>query len=189
MWAKARKPLIIGVLVVLALSYYIYLTHKPVNNKEKPVELTPVTTITTRDMNTNYPTIPSQVVSLFADIQKLWYKQTLSEDEFKSLAEHARAMFDVELLAYNDFAGYTERLKLEIDSYKKANRYILSYEVGETKFKSLNGESYAIVQVKYYLISGKNPVTVNEEYVLRKDSNSKWKIVYWEEIKDTSGGK
>ena len=107
---KLRKPIIITILALLVVSYYIYLTHRNVNNDDKMTSNSAVSEITSRDLEKNYPGTPRAVVSYFADIQKIWYKDDITGDELTGLAQHARALFDDELLAANDYEQYMKNL-------------------------------------------------------------------------------
>ncbi len=186
-WSKIRKPAIIGVLVLLALSYYFYLTHRD-DKKEKPVQQTELSPYTERDMEHNYPSLPKQVVQFFVDIQKIWYKQDISDEDFSKLVNNVRATFDPELLALNDLTSYTERLTEEIASYKAADKYILEYQIDTPTLKLLEEREYAIVPVRYYLIANGKPLTINQEFVLRKNTDNEWKILYWARTDEPAGG-
>ena len=180
--SKIKKPLIITLLAVLAISYYIYLSHRDVNNDDKMASDSKVATLISRDMDNNYPGTPRAVLSYFMDIQKIWYKEDISKDEFNGLVQHARDLFDDEMLAVNDYESYCERLEAEIESYKESDRYISEYVIEDgynIEYKTFNSQSYAIVDVKYFVIEGKNLHTVYEEYTLRKDNDSHWKILFW----------
>ncbi len=180
--SKIKKPLIITLLAVLVISYYIYLSRRDVNNDDKMASNSKAAELISRDMDNNYPDTPRAVLGYFMDIQKVWYKEDISDDELVGLVQHARELFDSELLAANEYEAYLERLKSEISTYKENGRYISEYVIEEgynIEFKSFNGQSYAFVDVKYFVIEGKNLKTVYEEYTLREDSDSHWKILYW----------
>lgn len=188
-WSKIRKPMIVIVLVALALSYFFYLNNRN-SNKEKPVKQTELSPYTERDMVHNYPSLPKQVVQFFVDVQKIWYKQSYSDEDFGKLVNNVRATFDVELLSHNDLTSYTSRLQSEIKGYKDSGKYILDFEVGDPKMNVVNEREYAILPVCYYMIVGNKPLTIYQEFVLRRDLDSNnWKILYWARIDDPSGGK
>ena len=182
-FGKLRKPIIITILALLVVSYYIYLTHRNVNNDDKMTSNSAVSEITARDLEKNYPGTPRAVVSYFADIQKIWYKEDITGDELTGLAQHARALFDDELLAANDYEQYMNNLRNEITSYKEKESYITECIVEDgydTEYKTFQNKSYAFVNTKYYVKDNKNLSVVYEKYTLRKDSDSHWKILFWE---------
>lgn len=180
---KIRKPLIFTVLAMLAVSYYIYLSTRDIDHSEAEVEKTPATTIISRDMDKNYPGTPRSVVEFYSDILKVWYKEDITDDEIVGLAQHARAMFDEELLAQNDYETYLLNLETDINAYKEANRYIAEYTVESgynIQYITFKEESYAKVDVVYYVREGENLVDTYEQYTLRKDEEGLWKILFWE---------
>lgn len=185
---KIKLPIIITLLAVLAISYYIYLTHRDVDNNDKLSENTAVTALTNRDMEKNYPGTPKAVVEYYSDIITLYYKTSLTDDELTGLAQHARALFDDELLFYNEYEKYMSDLKDEIQSYKDADKYIADYEIENgynIEYFTSNEVNYARVDVQYFVREGKSLINTYEKYTLRKDKDGNWKILYWE-ITDAS---
>ena len=56
---KLRKPIIITILALLVVSYYIYLTHRNVNNDDKMTSNSDVSEITSRDLEMSSPGLHS----------------------------------------------------------------------------------------------------------------------------------
>lgn len=182
---KLRTPLIFTVLALLAVSYYIYLSHRPVDNTDKMTNGSTVSELLGRDMDLNYPSDYYEVMKYFAEVNKLWYKQELTEDEIVGLAQHIRALYDEELLSKpgNDYETYLATLNNEISSYRKEGRYINDYEVQKRstiKTTTFQNNRYAMVTVKYYVRKGKDLKITYQKYTLRKDEDSRWKILFWE---------
>ncbi len=182
---KLRKPLIFTVLAALAVSYYLYLSHRPVDNSNKMTDGSVASELLNHDMDLNYPSDYYDVIKYFAEANKIMYKEKLTQDEITGLAQHIRALFDDELLsmAGNDYETYLANLNAEIASYKENGKYINEYELQkrrtiETKF--FKDDFYAEVTVKYYVRSGKKLDIIYHKYTLRKDKDSRWKILYWE---------
>lgn len=182
---KLRTPLIFTVLALLAVSYYIYLSHRPVDNTDKMTNGSTVSELLGRDMDLNYPSDYYEVMKYFAEVNKLWYKQELTEDEIVGLAQHIRALYDEELLSKpgNDYETYLATLNNEISAYRKEGRYINDYEVQKRstiKTTTFQNNRYAMVTVKYYVRKGKDLKITYQKYTLRKDEDSRWKILFWE---------
>ncbi|MGN0378414.1 MAG: DUF6715 family protein [Butyrivibrio sp.] len=183
---KIKKPLIITLLAALAVSYYIYLSNRDTdksNGKEK--ETSVATAVLQRDMEKNYPGSPRAVVTYFADIQKLIYKNDFDDDEFIGLAQHMLATYDDELLEKNPYELFIENLKTEISTYKSEKQYISQYIVEDgygIELTNFKGDEYAEVDVKYYVRNDtqKQTIAIYEKYTLRKDSKGQWKILYWD---------
>lgn len=184
-FGKFRTPLIFTVLAVLAISYYMYLSHRPVDNTDKMTNSSAASDLLNRDMDLNYPSDYYEVMKYFSEINKLWYKEELTKDEIVGLAQHIRELYDEEFLSKpgNDYETYLANLNSEIEAYRKEGRYINDYEIQKRstiKTTTFQGGHYAMVTVKFYVRKGKNLVITYQKYTLRKDADSRWKILYWE---------
>ena len=183
---KIKKPLIITLLAALAVSYYIYLSNRDTDkNNGKEKETSVATAVLQRDMDKNYPGSPRAVVTYFADIQKLIYKNDFDDDELTGLAQHMLATYDDELLEKNPYELFIENLKTEISTYKSEKQYISQYIVEDGYGRELTdfkGDEYAEVDLKYYVRNDtqKQTIAIYEKYTLRKDSKGQWKILYWD---------
>ena len=183
---KIKKPLIITLLAALAVSYYIYLSNRDTDkNNGKEKETSVATAVLQRDMDKNYPGSPRAVVTYFADIQKLIYKNDFDDAELTGLAQHMLATYDDELLEKNPYELFIENLKTEISTYKSEKQYISQYIVEDgygIELIDFKGDEYAEVDVKYYVRNDtqKQTIAIYEKYTLRKDSKGQWKILYWD---------
>lgn len=184
-FAKLKKPIIITLLVALAVSYYVYLTHRKVDNSEKMASESVQSELLSRDMNKNYPSDYYDVVDYFTSIQKVCYKEDISDDEIVGFVQHMRAMLDDELLSKNgnDYQSYLTRFKDEIEAYKSKEQYINEYQMQRrrdiTQY-TMDSRNYAEVSVKYYIRTGSKLTVMYQKYTLRKGTDSKWKILFWE---------
>ena len=138
-----------------------------------------------RDMNKNYPSDYYDVVDYFTSIQKVCYKEDISDDEIVGFVQHMRAMLDDELLSKNgnDYQSYLTRFKDEIEAYKSKEQYINEYQMQRrrdiTQY-TMDSRNYAEVSVKYYIRTGSKLTVMYQKYTLRKGTDSKWKILFWE---------
>lgn len=184
-FAKLKKPIIITLLVALAVSYYVYLTHRKVDNSEKMASESVQSELLSRDMNKNYPSDYYDVVDYFTSMQKVCYKEDISDDEIVGFVQHMRAMLDDELLSKNgnDYQSYLTRFKDEIEAYKSKEQYINEYQMQRrrdiTQY-TMDSKNYAEVSVKYYIRTGSKLTVMYQKYTLRKGTDSKWKILFWE---------
>lgn len=180
---KIKKPLFILIMGAVIIGFYFYLSNRKVDNTEKIHKNTPVTQITERDLELNYPGTPRSVVTFYSDVLKVIYSETLSEKEIRTIASKLQGIFDDELLAYNPFEMYVDSLKDEIKEYKTANRIVADYLVEENSyidFFTYQKQDYAKVDVTYFQHEGKSVIKTYEKFTLRKDKNGRWKILYWE---------
>ena len=180
---KIKKPLIILIMGAVVVGFYFYLSHRKVDNTEKIHKDTPVTQITERDLELNYPGTPRSVVSFYSDILKVIYTESLSEKEVRTIASKLQGVFDDELIALNPFEKYVDSLKTEISDYKSANRIVADYLVEDNsyiEYISYKNHDYAKDDVTYFQHEGKNVIKTYEKFTLRKDENGRWKILFWE---------
>ncbi len=188
-WKILKPILVITLMAGVILASYIKLTSSPSSNDEPVADTSEVGQILSKDMSLNYPANPHDVVVFYSRVIKAFYDGDYNDDQLNGLAQHARATFDDELLSYNDYDEYMERLKLEIESYKSAKKKIVEYTIqraSDIEMLTDNGVQYAKVKAVYYTAQdGGTRERVYEQYTLRQDDNGQWKILFWEVIPET----
>lgn len=187
---KIKIPLIFLVLAGLVFGYYYYLTHRNVDNTDKIGDQGSRFEQLDRDLERNYPGTPRAVLAYYGDILKFVYKEDLTDEEFASTVQHLRALFDDELLAYNDYESYYLTLQAEVKNYKDSGLYVADYKVEEgydIEYKTLeDSKDYAYVEMALYVRSGKNVKTIYELFTLRKDDDGNWRMLTWESVDNPS---
>ena len=185
----------IVVIVILALSVlaYFYVINNRMKRVEKDVDsISAVQELLIRNLDTNYPSTPKEVVKLYSEITRCFYGEEFTEEELVKLAQMSRKLFDDELVANQDEDSYLRALKGEIATYKKANRVISSYSVSSSAdvqyYNYLNSE-WAQLIAMYSIRSGGQIEPSKERYLLRKDSEGHWKIYGFklEQLENTNG--
>lgn len=182
--------LTLTIVVVIAVGTYYYRSMNPDtttdNSSEK--EVTEVDKVVNKDLELSYPYTAREVVQFFIRIQKCYYNETYTEEQLVKLAYKATELFDDELNAENPFDEYYEDLKAEIDMYKsenqKINRVILD-NASEVVYSTVDEQKYASINCVYYIKSDEGTSKVEETYILRKDSDDKWKILGWKEYEES----
>lgn len=185
---KYRSLIIIALLAVLGVGYYIYLSNRPINTD--PVDIIKnndslVANYIARDITVTYPETPKGVVELYSNIMKCYYNEQYTDKELEALVSQARLLWDNELLEKNPIDEYMVNLKEEIRDYKNCDRVIKDFSIEDSsKVKyttKSDGAQYASIHATYW-VRENNLVTTKsyEEYVLRKDENGSWKILYWQ---------
>lgn len=181
-----KKVVIFTLLAVMIILYYVHLTSRSADDIEGSLDTSVVSELLTVDMELNYPTTPRDVVIYYSKIIKAFYGENLTDNQLIGLAQHARATFDAELLEYNDYEEYMERLETEIEAYHQAKKVITEYIIqraSDVEYFTDGGVQYAKVEALYYLSEGSSTRTKTYEcYTLRKDDEGKWRILYWETI-------
>lgn len=183
--AGLKSVIIVLVLGVLIVAYYGHLTKKNRREEEIPVTPSVVTDVLLRNLNTNYPSTPKEVVKYFSDVTKCYYLENITDEDFIKLADKMLQIYDDELVANKEYDWYIGDLKQEIGS-NIANGYkVSSYELSpstDVEYFSENGYECARTWCTYNFKSDKQLIKIVEVFILRKDADSHWKIFGWEQV-------
>lgn len=178
-----KLAIIFGILIILVVGYYYYLSNRMKDAEENITELTVVQEVLLRDLEWDYPPTPKEVVKYYSDITKCYYNEEYSDDELEKLSRKALLLFDDELVNYNPWINYSKDLEEDIDEFKEKGITILSYATSASTdvdyFDNAEGE-WARLRCSYTLKQGTKTQKVNEIFLLRKDADGRWKIYGWD---------
>lgn len=184
-----RGIIVVIILAVLVVGYYGYLTSsrsKRTKEKEKAAEqvelMTPVQEVLARNLETNYPSTPREVVKYFSQISQCFYNEEYTDDELTQLALKIRQLYDDELVANQTEEEYLTKLKEDIDEFKKARRTIESYAPSSTiDVETFTEDGYEWARL-YCIYTIKEDVLKNSNirFLLREDENEHYKIYGWQ---------
>ena len=151
------------------------------SKNEKPN--TEAQNILAKDMERNYPATVREVVRLFSRISKCYHNETISEEEFQSLVEMQRKLFDEEFLDNNPLDTFTNNLAAEIDA-AKARKYVMAtwrVQKQSSVIQWEDGDNHFASIIASYTMSEKEQgyTRTFEEFLLREDEKGRWKIVGW----------
>ena len=150
---------------------------------KKQTKNTEAQNILSKDIDRNYPATVREVVRLFSRISKCYHNETVSEEEFKSLVEFQRKLFDEEFLENNPLDTFTNNLTAEIDAAKAKEYKMIMYRVQKQSSVTTwqDGDNHFASIIASYTMStkGEGPTRTFEEFLLREDENKRWKIVGW----------
>jgi hypothetical protein len=187
---RMRWLVTLALLAVVVVIWYYVDSNKPSESgdiKEGP-GVREIDKVLNKNLEDSYPFTAREVVQLFIRIQKCYYNEKWTEDEFVKLAYKASELFDEELLNANPFDEYYDELKTEVDQYKDEgkiiNRTILD-KTSEVVYSTVEEQKYASINCTYYLKSDSGTSKVVETYILRKDENDRWKILGWKEYEES----
>ena len=163
-----------------------------VSTEEEEVAVaTPVEIALERNLTTNYPGTPKEVVKYFSEITQCYYNETFDDDEqLEALARQMLKLYDDELVSYKSYEDYMFDLKSDINFYNENGYKISSYAPSQSTdvvFFTEDGFEWARLWCAYTIKSGKYYKTINEVFVLRKDDKSHWRIYGWKEDKEDNG--
>jgi len=186
--ANGLKGVIMALLIALVIGAIVYRfanTDSKSGEEVDLVEVSAVQQVLSRNLATNYPQTPKEVVKYFGEISKCYYNETFeSDDELIALADQMLLLYDDELVEYNDHSAYIFDLKNQINYYN-ANKYKLSNVVPQAStdvdYFTEDGYEWARIYAVFTIKSGKFYKDINECFILRKDENSHWRIYGWKE--------
>lgn len=178
------KGLIIGVILVcLVLGYYFYLSNRSSRDKqEDDVQVTVVQEVLMRNLDTNYPPTPREVIKYYAQIAQCLHNETYTEEEFQELALKIQMLYDDELIANKTQEQYLSDLKWDIEQFREQEIVISSYSPSSStdvdEYKK-DGCSWAKLYCTFTLRQGTQLDYSEELFLLRKDEDGHWKIYGW----------
>lgn len=182
------KVAVIGiVLACMIAGYYFYLSRKTGAEADKIPEVTAVDEVLARNLETNYPPTPKEVVKYYSELTRCFYNEEYTQGQMEKMADKIRQLYDEELLAHNEWGSYIIQLQMEIDEYKEKERKISTYQVSastDVDEFSMDGYEWAKLHCLYNMRQGGSLVCVDEIFLLRKDEEGHWKIFGWELAKE-----
>ena len=177
-----------GVFVVLVLAgliiaYSVHISNKTRGKEEDgAVKASVVTEILDRNLNTNYPQTPKEVIKYFSEITQCYYNEEYTDEELVALADQMLRLYDPELAGFKSHDDYIADLKDDIAEYKFNNYTISSFAPSastDVEYFSEDGCDWARIWCVYTIKSGKNYKPIQEVFILRKDEKSHWRIFGW----------
>lgn len=188
---KQKTSRVIVAVLAIALivgAYYYFAVYRSVSAEDN-VELTEVQKVITKDLETNYPATPREVVKLYNRIQECFYNETYTDEELYALGDQARMLFDEELLENNPRDSYFSALKSDIADFQAKSKTIMSSDVcdsNDVHFQTVDGDECAYVTAAYFLDEDKSYSRTKQMYVLRKDEDGNWKILVFYQVNGDS---
>ena len=165
------------------LAYYLVNLKIEKSKPEDYVPLTAVQEVLSRNLDTNYPQTPKEVVKYYSEITKCFYNEECTEEELNALAMQAMKLYDYELAANKTEEQYLQDLKSEISAFKENGYYISSYGTSSSTdvydFVE-DGYRFARLYCMYNIRVGTVMQPIEEIFLLRMDLEGHWKIYGWD---------
>ena len=176
---KSVLLVVFGALVVLGL--FLLFTRNKTSNEEK-YDLTVVDQITTTNLEKNYPANPRKVVDMYANIMKVLYKETYTDDQQQKMLEVLAGIMDDELLANQ--SNFYQSMKNEVKTKRDEDYSIPSYQVQsrEPEVVTVDGRKMCNVDCYFNLRKGTSSQGLYYMFILKQDDSGKWKILGWSEV-------
>lgn len=185
--AKVKGAIIMVGIVLLIGGYYFYLSNKGSEGTEDTV--TAVQNVILRNLETDYPPSPKEVVKYYSELAKCLYNENYTDEQFSQMTDKLLAIYDDDLVANNPRDQYVKDLTDELDKFEKSGYTIASYEASaatDVDYYNHDGRECASLYCKYSIRSGGKLTTSQQEFVLRKDlETGHWKILGFELVGTT----
>lgn len=165
------------------LAYYLMNLKAEKSKPEDYVKLTKVQEVLSRNLETNYPQTPKEVIKYYSEITKCFYDETYTEEELYELAMKAMELYDHDLAANKSEEDYLRDLKSEIQSFKNNKYSISSYSTSSSTdvyYFQDDGFDFARLYCTYNVRMGTVIQPIEEIFLLRKDLEEHWKIYGWD---------
>ncbi|MBO4905345.1 MAG: hypothetical protein J5367_09005 [Lachnospiraceae bacterium] len=178
----ARVIIVFLVLAIAVVGLFFYISNRSKVVAEGKQQMSVVNTILSRNLETNYPPTPKEVLKFYSDITQCFYGEEYTDEELVKLATLSRKLFDDELVANQTDEQYLSALKMDIATWKKDNKVISSYSVSastDVQEYSYDGYEWAQLYCIYTVRMGTEIAPVSEHFIMRKDDRGHWKILGW----------
>lgn len=188
---KGTKGMVILVfLVLLVLGYYFYLSNRSMPEKTEEISVETMTAsqkVLSRNLETNYPPSPREVVKYFSEITECYYNEEHTDEELRDLGLKMREIYDDDLVAKQTEEMYLSLLKSDVEEYKQNNRTISHFSPSSSvDVETFTKDGYECA--KLYCVYDINQDGLIYQttlcFILRKDENAHYKIYGWKAVKD-----
>ena len=176
------------------LAYYLITVRIEKSKPEDYVQLTAIQEVLSRNLDTNYPQTPKEVIKYYSEITKCFYNEEHTEEELYALAMQAQKLYDHDLVANKTEDQYLQDLKSEIQAFKEKDYYISSYGTSSSTDVydfTEDGYKFSRLYCTYNIRVGTVIQPIEEIFLLRMDLEGHWKIYGWDLVenhKELQGG-
>lgn len=185
--SKTTKIVTIVLLVVITgvVGVFAFLSDKDQQERQEAT-MTQVEKVLNRDLSSDYPGTPREVLRYYVEIEKCFYADDTTDEDLEALGMKARELYDEELLEINGLPDYLINLKADVERFKGQGRKIVSVAVSSSvnvdTFEE-DGYEFARLSCGYNIIDNGITKQVGIVYLLRKD-NKLWKIYGWDNVEN-----
>lgn len=109
---KVKVGIIIVILIAMVGGYYFYLSNFRDTDEETVV--TEVQDVLLKNLDTDYPPTPRELLKYYSDITKCLYNEKYTEEQLEQMADKMLALYDAELAENNPRDEYIKNLKKDV---------------------------------------------------------------------------
>ena len=187
---KNAKYVIIGLACICLICIGFYFFSQ--GNVAEEKNLTEVEKVILRDLDSNYPKTPREVVKFYNKIILGYYgNEAATEEQVEKLVDQMVCLLDEDLLLVNPRDEYYQSVVADIASYKEQNKKVVNADVcssNEVKYitdvkeGTNEKDELAYVNTSYFVNTDGEFAYTYQEFVLRQDENGRWKILVFYEV-------
>lgn len=174
--------IVLLVVVVGVVGVYAYLSNKAIRDNQEAT-ISAVDKVLNRDLSTDYPATPKEVIKYYVEIEKCFYADSTTDEELEALGLKARELYDADLLEINEQEEYLNNLRVDVQAFKDRKRTITNVAVAPSvnvyTFQE-DGYDFARLNCSYIIVDSGTTKKATVVYLLRKDENRLWKIYGWD---------
>ncbi len=185
-----KGVIVVLVLAVLVIMYFVHLSNISRQEEDDAAaagQNSAITMTLRKNLSTDYPQTPKEVIKYFSEITQCYYNEELSDEDVTKLATQMLLLYDDELVAAKSFDEYILDLKSDINFYNLNGYKISSFSPSastDVEFFSQDGYEWARIWCVYTLKCQKNYKPIQEVFILRKDEKNHWRIFGWREVEE-----
>lgn len=178
------------VLAVVIIAGFVLISHRNPKTVEDTTEISEVDELINKDISSQYPATPREVMKLYNRYILCLYGvdgAELTEAQVHELGAKMRELYDEELLEGNPEDAYYQKLTMELAAYRNAKKVMIQANVcdsNEVESIDIKGIPGALVDVSYFTKEGSQDFTrTYEQFLMRKSEEGKWKILGFEKVR------
>ena len=180
--SSSRIAVIVVLIIIAVVAYYGYLSNKT-KTQQQEAGMTAVQEVLSRDLSMDYPPTPKEVVKYYNEIVKCLHNEECSEDDIEELGLQARELYDQELLDNNELGTNLKNLKSDVEESRKSKHRINNIALASSAnvdFFTEDGYEFARILCTYSIADEGVSKVSSHVFLLRQDSEKKWKIYGWD---------
>ncbi len=186
---KNAKYVIIAIACICLICAGFYFFSQ--DNKDREEDLTEIEKVIVKDLESNYPKTPREVVKFYNRIVKCYYGDEPTEAQLEDLVDQMMCIMDEDLLLVNPRDTYYNSVVKDIAQYKEENKRLVSTDVcdsNDVKYVTDNKDGgtekdeLAYVNASYFMNNDGQFGYSYQQFVLRKDEDGRWKILTFYQI-------
>lgn len=178
---SGKVAVIVVLMIVAVVAYYGYLSNKT-KSIQKEADMTQIQEALSRDLTRDYPPTPKEVIKYYNEIMKCLYNEDCSKEDIEALGMKMRELYDQELLDNNELGANLRDLQTDIEESKKKKRRINNIALASSanvEFFTEDDREFARILCTYSIADEGVSKLSAHVFLLRQDSDKKWKIYGW----------